>query len=68
MSSLEEEVLKEMFQPNSSVTMVKYMTGTKRRKEYLEIWKIYLAIKLLTPLNIFIKNLSPPPPPLANLK
>ena len=35
---------------NSSVTMVKYMIGTKRiKREYLEIWKIYLTIKLLTP-------------------
>ena len=52
---------------NSSVTMVKYMIGTKRiKREYLEIWKIYLTIKLLTPAKLLHKKFSPPP--LPNLK
>ena len=47
---------------NSSVTMVKYMIGTKRiKREYLEIWKIYLTIKLLTPAKLLHKKFSPPP-------
>ena len=50
---------------NSSVTMVNYVWN-KEKKQYLEIWKINSAIKLLTPVNFFIKTFSAPP--LARLK
>ena len=74
MSSLEEEVLKENISAAESYGEQFSDRGPiyywkKEAERILEIWKIYLAIKLLTPLNFFIKNLSPlPRPPLANLK
>ena len=65
LSSLENQVLKErvsagesygeQFSDNSEI-----FDWNKEKKEYLEIWKIYLAIKLLTPLNFFIIKFSPP--------
>ena len=61
LSSLEEEVLNgrvsaeesygEHFSNNGQIYV-----WNKETKEYLEIWRIYLAMKLLTPLNFFIKN------------
>ena len=38
----------------------------KETKEYLEIWKIYLALKLLTPNKLLYKKRLAPS--LANLK
>ena len=70
LSSLEEEVLRrvsaeesygEHFSNNGQIYV-----WNKETKEYLEIWKIYLAMKLLTPLNFFIKKRLAPS--LANLK
>ena len=56
LSSLDEEVLKEKVSAEESYGEQfsdngQSMTGTK-----LEIWKIYLAIKPLTPLNFFTKK------------
>ena len=53
MSSLEEEVLKEKVSAEESYGEQLSDNGelynwNKEKKEYLEIWKIYLAIKLLT--------------------
>ena len=58
LSSLEEEVLKEKVSAEESYGEQFNDNGqiydwNKKKKEYLEIWKIYLAIKLQTP---------PPPP------
>ena len=60
LSSLEEEVLKEKASAEESYGE-QFDNGemydwNKEKKEYLEIWKIYLAIKPLTPLNFFIKK------------
>ena len=68
LSSLEEAVLKEKVSAEESYGEQFSDNGqisdwNKEKKEYLEIWKIYLAIKLLTPpppLNFFIKKFSPP--------
>ena len=54
LSSLEEEVLKEKVSAEESYSEQFSDNGqiydwNKEKKEYLEIWKIYLAIKLLTP-------------------
>ena len=53
LSSLEEEVLKEKVSAEESYGEQLSDNGelynwNKEKKEYLEIWKIYLAIKLLT--------------------
>ena len=67
LSSLEEEVLKEKVSAEESYGELFNGNGqiydwNKKKKEYLEIWKIYLAIKLQTPppLKFFITNFSPP--------
>ena len=54
LSSLEEEVLKEKVSAEKSYGEQFSNNGqiydwNKEKKECLEIWKIYLAIKLLTP-------------------
>ena len=54
LSSLEEAVLKEKVSAEESYGEQFSDNGqisdwNKEKKEYLEIWKIYLAIKLLTP-------------------
>ena len=53
LSSLEEEVLKEKVSAEESYGEQFSDNGeiynwNKEKKEYLEIWKIYLALKLLT--------------------
>ena len=67
MSSLEEEILKEKVSAEESYGKHFSDNGqiydwNKEKKEYLEIWKIYLAIKLLTPpkLTYIKKGLSLP--------
>ena len=69
LSSLEEEVLNgrvsaeesEHFSNNGQI-----YDWNKETKEYLEIWKIYLAMKLLTPPKLLYKKRLAPS--LANLK
>ena len=71
LSSLEDEVLKkkvsaeeshvEQFSDNGQI-----YDWNEEKKEYLEIRKIYLAMKLLTPLKLLYKKRLTPP--LANLK
>ena len=63
MSSLEEEVLKEKVSAeesyggqNSVHDNGQLCDWNKEKKEYLEIWKIYLAIKLLTPPKLLYKK------------
>ena len=65
MSSLEEEVLNgrvsteesygEHFSNNGQI-----YDWNKETKEYLEIWKIYLAMKLLTPNKLLYKKTFSP--------
>ena len=65
LSSLEEEVWKEKVSAEESYGEQFSNNGqiydwNKETNEDLEIWKIYLAIQLLTALNFFIKKFSPP--------
>ena len=63
LSSLEEEVLKEKVSAEESYGEHFSDNGQiydwNKEKEYLKIWKIDLAIKLLTPLNFFTKKFIP---------
>ena len=63
LSSLEEEVLEEKFSAEKSYGEHFSDNGQiydwNKEKEYLEVWKIDLAIQLLIPLNFFIKKFIP---------
>ena len=65
LSSLEEEVWKEKVSAKESYGEQFSNNGqiydwNKERNAHLEIWKIYLAIQLLTALNFLLKKFRPP--------